>query len=311
MSWNDLSMAERAAFIQLGVENGVTSLSRIKDIYNSSINDKSLQPNKFGDGGILDTILGWFGAGSSEDNKNDRFTRVRMNDSPTKEYSTKLEDNVASRQKARIANSKKLGITSEDYYIPYAGEEIKIPGIGRVSSNTLDSIAVNAKRAGISFEEGLGLAALETNLGASPNMSTKGFKQSFSTINKRPPTDDEIKAFERASLNASFMRNYGGIYPQFLVNDHEWDDRGWEKSPQYKAKLSSIKSPLQHAFTMYKMGIYNTGDETHTSKVKAKGKKLMGTKAVKQWKNKYDNGGYKTPISNPVTPESQDPNSIK
>lgn len=38
MSWNDLSMAERAAFIQLGVKNGVTSLSNIKDAYNSYAN---------------------------------------------------------------------------------------------------------------------------------------------------------------------------------------------------------------------------------------------------------------------------------
>lgn len=35
MQWNDLSMAERAKYIQLGVQNGVTSLSDIRNTYNS------------------------------------------------------------------------------------------------------------------------------------------------------------------------------------------------------------------------------------------------------------------------------------
>lgn len=56
MRWNDLSMSERAAIIQLGVKNGVTSLSNIKDAYNS-----------YADGGQLHTktyyydkdIKGW------------------------------------------------------------------------------------------------------------------------------------------------------------------------------------------------------------------------------------------------------------
>lgn len=35
MSWNDLSMADRARYIQLGVSNGVTDLSSIRATYNS------------------------------------------------------------------------------------------------------------------------------------------------------------------------------------------------------------------------------------------------------------------------------------
>lgn len=273
-------MADRAKYIKLGVKSGITDINVIKDTYNS-----------YADGGFIDTVLGWFGIGNSSSANNtsttSRFNRVRENDSPTKEYSTKLEDNVAARQKARVINSKKKGINSDNYYIPYTGEELRIPGVGRVSSNTLDSIAVNAERAGISFEEGLGLAAIETKIGASPNMSIKGFKESFRKQNKREPSKEEVKAFERASLNASYMRNYGGIHPQFLVNDHEWDDRGWEKSKQYKNKLHGIKSPLQHAFTMYKMGIYNQGSSTHTKEVKDKGKSIMSTPVMKQWRKNF------------------------
>lgn len=283
--WNKLSMAERAKYIELGVKSGITSLDSIREVYNS-----------YADGGLIDTVLGWFGLGSSSSTTNTtsndtsnspEFTRVRENDSPTKEYSTKLEDNVATRQRARVMNSKKKGISSDEYYIPYTGEELRIPGVGRVSSNTLDSIAVNAERAGIPFEEGLGLAAIETKIGASPNMSIKGFRESFRKQNRREPSKEEVKAFERASLNASYMRNYGGIHPQFLVNDHEWDDRGWEQSKQYRDKLHGIKSPLQHAFTMYKMGIYNQGSSTHTKEVKEKGKALMNTSVMKQWRKNH------------------------
>lgn len=34
MEWNELSMAERAKYIQLGVQNGITSLDDIREIYN-------------------------------------------------------------------------------------------------------------------------------------------------------------------------------------------------------------------------------------------------------------------------------------
>lgn len=35
MEWNDLSMADRAKYIQLGVQNGITSLSDIRNTYNN------------------------------------------------------------------------------------------------------------------------------------------------------------------------------------------------------------------------------------------------------------------------------------
>ena len=61
---------------------------------------------------------------------------------------------------------------SDAYFIPYVDEkEIKIPGFGRVSENVLDSIYVNAQRAGIPFKDALGLAAYETHLGAIPLFS--------------------------------------------------------------------------------------------------------------------------------------------
>lgn len=275
MGWNDLSMADRAKYIKLGVTNGITNLDNIKEVYNI-----------YGGGGYLNKFLNWIGWSSDDKTpttKTPTITRVRNNDSPTAQYSTNLENDRANYQRNAVKISNKIH-NSDGYYIPYIIEkEIKVPGVGRVSSNVLDSIAVNAKRAGISLKEGLGLASVETKLGASPNMSVEGFKEGYRIKNGKDPSKEEVKSFERASLNTSFMRNFGGIYPQFLVNDHEWTNRGWEDSPKYKTRLQNIQSPLEHAFTLYKMGLYNTKDKNHTSKVREEGNRLLKTNIVKNW----------------------------
>ena len=60
--WSDLSMAERAKYIQLGIQNGVTDLSTIRNVYNTYA--RGGQINKFEDGGKTDsyspeTLAGW------------------------------------------------------------------------------------------------------------------------------------------------------------------------------------------------------------------------------------------------------------
>lgn len=49
MKWNDLPMAERAKYIQLGVKNGITNLDEIKNYYNSFAKDR----NQFNPEGII------------------------------------------------------------------------------------------------------------------------------------------------------------------------------------------------------------------------------------------------------------------
>lgn len=249
--------------------------------------------NRYGGGGFLDWL---FGSNKTEEKKlvkktsPNRFTRVRRNDSKTSVESTRLEDDVARKQQSMLSAASKNGApSSSDYYIPYVGQELSIPGVGRVSSNTLDSIAVNAERVGIPLGDALGLASHETKFGASPNMSVDGFKKSYKKKHGKNPSKEEVQQFERQSLNSSYMRNHGGIYPQYLVNDHEWTNRGWEQSPKYKNKLKGIKSPLQHAFTMYKLGIYNTGDPGHTPAVYKEGKRLLNLPVIKEWQKGYNN----------------------
>lgn len=264
MRWNDLSMKDKSELIKLGVQSGLYDIESIKEVY-----------NKYADGGELQT---------PDSGPQSAFDRKRSNDSRTKEESEDIENDIAKRQRGRIKYEKSRKINSDKYYIPYIIEnEIKIPKVGRTSSNFLDSIYVNAQRAGIPFKEGLGLASVETKFGAVPNLSTKAWKVRFKKDNGREPTKEEVRQHENRVLNSSFARNFGGIYPQFLINDHEWTDRGWEESAKYRDKLKDIKSPLEHGFTLYKMGLYNRGMSNHTNEVKSEGERLINTPIVQQW----------------------------
>lgn len=210
--------------------------------------------------------------------------RVRANDSRTSAESTLVENEILNTQKKMLNIEKDKGIHSDPYYIPYLeDQEVRIPGIGRVPKNMLDSIAVNAKKAGVPLRDALGLVGLETVFGASPTTSIRAWVKDFKARQGRKPTNEELKARSRHVLNSSFARNMGGIHAQFLINDHEYTTRGWEQSPKYKQKLQNIKSPLQHGFTLYKLGLYNSGDPEHTKNVQQKGDAIMNTDVVKEW----------------------------
>lgn len=191
-----------------------------------------------------------------------RFSRIKQNDSPTKEISSGYEDyvNKTISKHGSLSNSKK-------YYIPYLyDKEIKVHGAGRMSSNMLDSIAVNANKAKIPFNEALGLAIQETHGGAMPTIAV-------------PAGMDKDKV--RAHFNMSYARNYGGIPAEYLINDYEYHNKGYKGSKNND--LINIESPLQHGFTMYKRGLYNPGDKNHSNDVRTAGNKAVSSPDVQKW----------------------------
>lgn len=191
-----------------------------------------------------------------------RFSRVKQNDSPTKEVSGGYEDYVNKTISKHGSTSN-----SEKYYIPYLyDKEIKVRGAGRMSSNMLDSIAVNANKAKIPFNEALGLAVQETHGGAMPTIAV-------------PAGMDKDKV--RAHFNMSYARNYGGIPAEYLINDYEYHNKGYKGSKNND--LTNIESPLQHGFTMYKRGLYNPGDKNHSNDVRAAGNKAVSSPDVQKW----------------------------
>lgn len=259
--WEELNMADRAAYMKIAVKNGYRDIRSIREAY-----------NKYENGG-----------NKKQSNPTD-FRRVRENDTlATKKESTAMEDDINRRQKNMYYTAKNKGYDSKDYYIPYIPEkEIKVPGIGRVSSNMLDSIAVNAERAGISLVDAIGLAARETKFGAIPNYSLKARKDAYFKKHGKEMPKDVIKATERTALNSSVARNFGGIHPQFLINDHEWFQRGWGIK-----SLDKVASPLEHGFRLFKLGKYNTGEPEHTEEVRKAGNAAFNTPAIQNWYKEY------------------------
>lgn len=283
--WQDLNIKQKSDIMSLAIRSGVTDLNTIIDLYNTSSTR-----NNYDLGGFLksmkDRVSSFFNDSKEVETeltkpKEQRFTRIRENDSPTKDYSTRIENDINRRQSGR-------NTSPNSYYIPYILEkEIKVPGAGRVSSNTLDSIAKYATKVGVPIDEAIGLAIEETNLGAIPNFSMKANLDAYKKQNNKPMPKDEQKALERAAQNSSYMRNFGGIYPQFLINDHEYDTKGY-KGSKYNY-TTTIESPLEHGLTLYKLGLYNPGDKNHTTKVREAGKKAMKSKVLQDW---YESSEY-------------------
>lgn len=264
--WDSLTLKEKSEIMKMAISSGIMDLNNIRSSYNS-----------FAEGGLV------------PDDPDKKIVRVKENDSPTKIESQNLENDIARRQKQMVKVAEKKGHSSDTYFIPYEGE-ITIPGIGRTAISILDSIAVNAKRAGIPMEEAYGLAALETVLGATPNISTDGYIKRYVKKHGKNPSEKEIKEFERQMLNTSFARNFNGIYPQFLINNHEWFQRGWEDT-KHKKVLENIQSPLEHGFTLYRLGLFNKGDLNHKNKVKEIGRKVVSTSVFQNYQknSKYHN----------------------
>lgn len=266
--WDSLTLKEKSEIMKMAISSGVRDLNNIKQTYNS-----------FAEGGYM------------LDEEPVKIERVRESDiKSTKERTERMEEGMARihRNKVKVANA--AGHPSDPYFIPYVNE-IHIPGVGRTAVSILDSIAVNARRANIPLEEAYGLAAEETVLGATPSSSMKAYVENFERKYGRKPTQEELQATERALMNTSYSRNYGGIHPQFLINNHEWTTRGWEESQKYKSILGNIKSPLEHGFKLFKLGLYNQGDPNHTKKVREKGKQIMSTPAFQEYmkKSKFHN----------------------
>ena len=313
--WNELSMAERVPYLKMGVDSGIYDASIIADSYNKfeeggikedkgydwikpkywftpSYEASSLKEaiTKAYDDGINGSNILYNGRAYKAilndqdvaEYKGRRFQRVIDNKSKTSRESGAFEDAIANIHKKQVYTADSLGHPSNDYFIPYIyDKEISIPGVGRTTTNMLDSIYVNAKRAGIPLDEALGLAAEETLLGASPTVSLDAKKKAYRKKHNKPMPKEEQRQYERRLYNMSYARNFGGIYPQFLINNHEWYKRGWETS---KAKdLKDVASPLEHGYRLYKKGLYNTGDPYHSKKAKARGRQMLNTKVVKDW----------------------------
>ena len=176
--WNELSMAERVPYLKLGIESGIYDASIIADSYNKfeegGIKDDKgydwIKPKywftpSYEASSLKEAITKAYDDGLNGSNilyngraykailndqdvaeyKGRRFQRVIDNKSKTSRESGAFEDAIANIHKKQVYMADSLGHPSKDYFIPYIyDKEISIPGVGRTTTNMLDSIYVNA-----------------------------------------------------------------------------------------------------------------------------------------------------------------------
>lgn len=260
-TFNMESFSDRGKFEDLNSKDKEILLSHAKKL---NLTNKELE-NMYDNGHLMPFIHGKIDS--------DFKYEVRENDSPTSKISTDVE----RKANASIYNTKGGVSPNMKYAIPYIEDkEIKVPGVGRVSTNALDSIAKYAQIAGIPVQDAIGLAAQETNFGASLWANMKQPKKGMTEKQKQ-----DIKEHNRAIGNMSYFRNAGIIPAEHLVRDFRYNI---SEDP-----ISRDIPPLLHAFEYFKSGNYNRGDKNHTSDVKSKGKKVFATPEVKEW---WDNSEF-------------------
>lgn len=196
--------------------------------------------------------------------------RVRDNDvAATKEASEDLEKNMNIYMYNVYPKSHGQASPNMAYAIPYIeSEEIRVPGVGRVPKNALDSLAKYAAKVKIPLYEAVGLAAQETALGAIPIYNYKAIPKNATEEEKQ-----KVRDYNRALGNSSYFRNYGIIPAEHLVRDFRYNNYPIDRNIP----------PLEHAFTYWKKGNYNRGDRNHTRDVRAKGRKVMSSDIMKEW----------------------------
>lgn len=188
------------------------------------------------------------------------------------------------------------------------------------SENVLDSIAVNAQRAGIPFSTGLALASTESTIGSNKSrMAGKGLLPWLYALNQ-----------DKSSYGNYARRiSYDGMYsPTALISDwaqsmednpfsaFEYTSKGeLRKFPQdeeyYRENFEPMlrkdnrnpfdnKSPLQHGFEKYKKNPYkyNGGDPTYPDKVEANRQELVNySPEIREYMRKNNLHGEGGPLT--------------
>lgn len=278
--WEDISMTDKAAFIKIGVANGIYNLNTIRDIYNQLNNDTGILHK---DGGLLDKITSkiksWFTTEEDTPKPRDfRTDRIRHNTSPTARASEMLENTMY----------KYYPKTRSSTDIPFIPEKAIMVNGYLTSTNALDSLAKyagihnrtlqisekplkrNLTTRKVTKEEAIGLSTHETNNAARGYMSEKNI---LDAAKKKGYNKEQTKEYLRAFANANVFTAFGGAPAVAMVNNYHYNN------------TSRTIHPLLDAFRYYAQGDYNRGDKTHTEKVQRAGEDAFLLPEVIRWWN--------------------------
>lgn len=238
------------------------------------------------------------------------FNREQWHDKKTKEH----ELNV-------LLNDRKWGIPyiPEKRMVIHTGVGSSKEGRGKVviSENLLDSIAANAKKAGLPFSTALGMAYQESTIGNNRNRAVgKSLQPWMRFLDK---TSDDMRK-QASSITYPNMQSPTLLISNWKQRDENpfaaylYNGKGYlrdnKQSEEYYSKdfFPSVKkgnkyqledmSPLQHGFRAYKEEPkkYNPGDPYYPDKVEAARKELVNfSPEIKDYMKKHNlhgDGGY-------------------
>lgn len=127
MSWDKLSMADRAAYIKLGVENGITDLNTIRSIYNKYAEGGDLESSKPKNVTLLDKIklglaeldeeyLGRIMLAGQKRNPKNLFKELNVKDRPNT-YSKRVASGGTAQRTYLLPRWEQEEIFKRDGYI--------------------------------------------------------------------------------------------------------------------------------------------------------------------------------------------------
>lgn len=231
---------------------------------------------------------------------------------------TEYRNNVQYRYSIKSRNFKrKYPVTN--YIIPYIPEKyVKLTNAGSAtgaefSTNLLDSIAINAKRAGLDLKTALGIANKESTLGnpttdveniAKINKSVRiginNTKRYAKNSNKKyenaifhdnglmDRSEDEIVSFWHNPDPYLAATSYSARKAKSLQENTDMLIKGEAYADAQAKKILSQTKPmsaLEAAFRYYKSNPngYNSGQSNYVQLVRQKGAELMSSPEIQLW----------------------------
>ena len=305
-TWNKLSMADRAKYIKLAVQNGVTNLDNIRNTYNKYTEGDLV--NKFDDGGTkegptYDPITArWYNVNGDQlavghgywSNAINKYVMYGTDGSVTKytpiEWAEKKnKDYAITRRKLEREYSIPV-----DNRIPISQNNVKGNNKDRgalVSPNQVDSILKYANITNVSPYEALGLFAQESTFN-NAHLRTPGY---FYVQNNSNGTwtpgyisnkKNEVSPVLMGSIWSYIDDNPYNDYLKTLEKIKDPKEKraralaGRRYLEKQVKKFNLYEPPLQYGLRLYKSGKYNTGDSNHSKDVKNRGNALKDSPEI-------------------------------
>lgn len=315
MAWNDLSISQRSQLMNIFRRNGVTSLSDMRNMYDSSLlgfnsslgetTDSFGRPRAyFGEGGAkkkqkFDKPVSWYVAQRPDlypdiaKIRPEYLDRYFYIDDKGQLMSNLAYHKFYNKRKAIRSAIEKIDYNQDNEIVLTTDAANARYRTGRISTNVLDYIYDNAAKAGIPFKEAVGLAGKESTLGIGMGYKRGQGISPMELYSFWVGTGDAVRSNKQMQ---KLFQVYKDMYSGKQV-DQKVLDANEEKFQKMHDKLHEFRGDnwVKAAYDYYKGGHYNPGEVGYDEDVLAQGDAILSDKAVQKWlktKKPYKGRGF-------------------